>query len=198
MLLSAGLGRRRAVRRWQPSGSSSPSEPSLASDARTLAPKLLNSIGGPVEPTGPASVGPAPRRPELADRERRSEAERRCARRATRICGSRQRLSDSRWFPRRFSRGSSGLAGPGGRPRRLRSPFDRCTASVRPMSPAALQSGYSASSCSAQTGLTALRDGGTIDDLSGLGTGCSHRTRSGRVLSAACGCGCPPVAERHT
>ena len=75
MLLSAGSGRRRAFRRWQPSGSSSPSEPSLASDARTLAPKLFNSIRGPVEPTGPASVGPAPRRPELADRERRSAAE---------------------------------------------------------------------------------------------------------------------------
>ena len=44
MLLSAGSGRRRAFRRWQPSGSSSPSEPFLASDARTLAPKLFNSI----------------------------------------------------------------------------------------------------------------------------------------------------------
>ena len=44
MLLSAGLGRRRAFRRWQPSGSSSTSEPSLASDARTLAPKSFNSI----------------------------------------------------------------------------------------------------------------------------------------------------------
>ena len=67
MLLSAGSGRRQAFRRWQPSGSSSPSEPFLASDARTLAPKLFNSIRGPVEPTGPASVGPAPRRPELPD-----------------------------------------------------------------------------------------------------------------------------------
>ena len=60
MLLSAGSGRRRAFRRWQPSGSSSPSEPSLASDARTLAPKLFNSIRGSRQPTGPASVrGPS-------------------------------------------------------------------------------------------------------------------------------------------
>ena len=35
MLLSAGSGRRQAFRRWQPLGSSSPSEPFLASDPRT-------------------------------------------------------------------------------------------------------------------------------------------------------------------
>jgi hypothetical protein len=32
----------------------------------------------------------------------------------------------------------------------------------------------------------------------GRGTGVGHRTRCGRLVSVTCGCGCSPVAERHT